>query len=210
MNYAPYLWNARTDIKFWGIATFQFRTVSIMCQVSNENILFIYGTYNIYLYTTFKKLKQNYKYQTIVHRFYGMKPSWHAEGVGHLRLHLTYKVCRSFTLDYCCKSSLLLFSNNEAPFTVASQQQRGIIFLQNYLKPIPSKWNFYFSILRVYQILCNFIYWMKSCKCSIYSPPSAPLYDTPAIVRVWISNGAIFFLNKQDLTLLSAIWMFWP
>ena len=58
---------------------------------------------------------------------------------------------------------------------------------------------FVFNLTSVYQILCNFIYWMNSCKYFIYSlPPSPfrPLFMAPASVRVWISHEAIFFLNK--------------
>ena len=68
----------------------------------------------------------------------------------------------------------------------------------------------FFNLTSVYQILCNFIYWMKSCKC---------LIDTPSAPSLWHQQasgfefyvGPYFFLisnskrtSLQNLTLLTA------
>ena len=66
-----------------------------------------------------------------------------------------------------------------------------------YQKTFFSKIVFFLYFTSVYQILCNFIYWVKSYKCSIYPPPPSHLFFRAlASVRIWISRGAIFFLHK--------------
>ena len=70
-----------------------------------------------------------------------------------------------------------------------------------YPKKLISKIVLFFDFTPVYQILRNFIYWVK---CSRYSPlphspspPLQPFFMAPSSVRIWISCRAIlFFINK--------------
>ena len=72
----------------------------------------------------------------------------------------------------------------------------------------------FFDFRSVNKILCNFIFWVKSCKCLMYSPPSTPS-SAPSLWHQQASVfefhvGPYFFLNSnpkrtslQNLTLLS-------
>ena len=73
----------------------------------------------------------------------------------------------------------------------------------------------FFKFTSVYTILCNFIYWVKSCKCLIYSSPFRPsLWHQQASgyefhvgpYFFWISNPKR--ISLPNLTLLSAMQIF--
>ena len=72
-------------------------------------------------------------------------------------------------------------------------------------KKLVSKIVLFFDFTYVNQMLCNYIYWVKVCQSSIYSPPlPPPLHGTSKRQGLNISRGAIFFLNKQPKTNISA------